>query len=162
MKHPRNKDRCSYSRTGRYRNRTCYRGFNQLLTLLTIDYALSEACKTFITVCIERWTFWLQRWMTWHWRRICNSLTFDYNIWASFYRNICSKNCTINEFFRWLIVFHIQHHIMSGSVSKITDNCSSWGMHNRNCTCSNVQQAYVPTYLFLKDFHPQYCPLAVV
>lgn len=89
--HPRNKDRCSCSRTtGRYRNRAhCYGGFNQPTTLITIDYAPSEACKTFITVMqhIKGWTLWLLRWMTWHRRQMCNFIrtsTFDYDIQASF------------------------------------------------------------------------------
>lgn len=72
IRHPRNKDRYSSSRTtGRYRTRThCYGGFNQPMTLIRSDDALRHT-RHLSTAWqhIKGRTFWLQRQRTWHQRR---------------------------------------------------------------------------------------------
>lgn len=156
IRHPRNKNRHSCSRTtGRYRIRThCYGGFNQLMTLIRSDDTLRHT-KHLSTVWqhIKGWTFWLQRQRTWHQRRMCNFVqTSTSASQASFHRNTCPESCTMSSSAEW--------HFSTSNRSSTRRSLRSGREQehprkaHRNCTCSHVQQAHVPTYLVSEGFTP--------
>lgn len=156
IRHPRNTGRCSCSRTtGIYRTRThCYGGFNQPMTLIRSDDVLKHTGHlSVVWKYIKGWTFWLQRQRTWHQRQMWDLIqTSTSDSQASFHRNTCPESCTMSSSAEW--------HFSTSNRSSIRRSLRRGREQqqpreaHRNGTCSNVQQAHVPTYLVSEGFTP--------
>lgn len=114
IRHPRNKDRSSCSRTGRYRTRThCYGGFNQLMTLIRSDDALRHTRHLpIVWQHTEGWRFWLQRQRMWQQRQMCDFVqTSTSDSQASFHRNTCLESSTMSSSGEWHFFTSNRSHI---------------------------------------------------
>lgn len=102
---------------------------------------------------IKGWMFWLQRQRMWHQRRIWDFVqTSTSDSQASFHRNTCPESCTTSS--------SAERHFFTSNSSSTRRSLRSGRKQqqprkaHRNHTCSNVQQALVPTYLVSEGLTP--------
>lgn len=168
--HPRIRDRCSSRKTGRYRNRTrllwriwptndidykCLRPFSGMQDIYHsntahqgIDILTAKMRDVTLTMDVQLHTN-IHIWL-WH----PGFFLQEYMLKELHHKWVLRPTNTISH---PTLMLDVSRNV-SGRASDITDSCSSWGMHTKTCTCSNMQQVYVPAYLVSEGFSPSVLP----